>query len=713
MHGERRRQRTGAPAGRAGEAMRPAFEPLADPDGLLVRDPIENAQFELYTDRMVDPVEADADEFVLPVDTAVTVTAGRLEIPRLVNVFLWDEAGTMVGESVNQQRTEYPPGWYSLDLPLGPMKLQLVVDSGFVIRRSEHSTYVDFGDATTFRLGARSLHESPAGTITIGDDVEDAMRAVALSGSALKTTSPERSFPSLRGHPPLIERGDGFDAPDAFERPETDVAIEIPRDYGDLFRVSSLAYYLGADVVPGDERVLDVAGERYALDTDRGFEAEVSKLLKHVFFLDCVTRTEGFYPVNLHERDVVEPDLSFDPAAVYDATPAERLQAYLDVPYEVTEPHLPQWKLTADIEPDPDHVEAVPFVANELAAVRIPEDDEDPEVHDEPEALTEFYRADGATVRSATGEESATDWSNVVKPDETDAIEHAWIAEGFPLGASKTRVESYLRRLDRPARDQSSISIDIVCNEDEMSEEDIVEQFYGTRDIFEFDITVHYDLTGDELATVLQTDTDFLHYIGHVDEGGFQCADGMFDARTLDEVNVDAFLLNACKSYEQGDALVERGSYGGIVTLANVSNDPAVRIGRALARLLNNGFSLQAALSVARNVTLFGNKYITIGDGTLQLVQSKNGTPLSLDLRRQNDEYAVTIRGYPTLQCAMGSMFIPHTGESSKHYLNSGVIDTFHMSSAELREFFSNGVIPVLYDGSLTWSDELLQNEFD
>ncbi|CQH58999.1 uncharacterized protein HHUB_2878 [Halobacterium hubeiense] len=691
--------------------MRPEFEPLVDPDGVLVRAPIENAQFELYTDRVVDPVETDTDQFVLPVDSAVAIEAGRLEIPRLVNVFLWDDDGTMVGESVNQQHTEHASGWYSLDLPLGPMKLQIVAESGLTVRRSENATQVEFAGETPLLLGVRSLHESPAGTITIGDDVEDAMRAVALSGSALKTTSPERSFPSLRGHPPLIERADGFDAPDAFERPETDVAIEIPRDYGDLFRVSSLAYYLGADVVPGDDRVLDVAGERYDLDTDRGFEAEVSNLLKHVFFLDCVTRTEGFYPVNLHERNVVEPDLPFDSAAVYDATPAERLRAYLDVSYEVTAPHLPQWKLTADIEPDPDHVEAIPFVANELATVRIPEDDEDPDVHDEPEALTEFYRTDGATVRSTAGEEAAADWSNVVKPDETDAIEHAWIAEGFPLGASKTRVESYLRRLDRPARDQDSISIDIVCNEDEMSEEDIVEQFYGTRDVFEFDIAVHYDLTGDELADVLRKDTDFLHYIGHVDERGFQCADGMFDARTLEEVNVDAFLLNACKSYEQGDALVERGSYGGIVTLANISNDPAVRIGRALARLLNNGFTLQAGLSVARHVTLFGNKYITIGDGTLQLVQSKNGTPVATELTETTGGYKLTIRGYPTPRSSIGSMYQPHIKENTSQYLNSGIIDTFEVTVSDLREFFNRGVAPVLYDGGLTWSDELLQNE--
>ncbi|MXR20649.1 hypothetical protein [Halobacterium bonnevillei] len=689
--------------------MKPAFSPLVDPHGIQIRDPIENAQFELYTDRVVDPTRTDTDQFVLPVDSAVTVTAQKLEIPLLVNVFRWSADGTLVDETANQQRVAYDDDWHSLDVPIGPMKLQVIVDGELVIRRSENATYVEFPSPTTVKLGARSLHESPAGTITIGDGVEDAMRAVALSGSALKTTSPERSFPTLRGHPPLIERGDGFDAPDAFERPDTGVTIQIPRDYGDLYRVSTLAYYLGADVVPGKRRVLDVDGDRYDLETAHGFESEVSTLLKHVFFLDCVTRTEGFYPVNLHERNAVEDDLSFDLAAAYEASFSERLRTYLDVPYEVTEPHLPQWKLTADVEPLPEHVEAMPFVANELGAVRIPGTGEQPDVHEEPDELASFYRAEGATVRSTT--RSVGDGSNIVKPQETDAIEHAWIAAGFPVGASKTRVESYLRRLDRPVEERNSISIDIVCNEPEMTEEDIVEEFYGTRDLFEFEIDVHYELGGDELAAVLRKDTDFLHYIGHVDEDGFQCSDGMFDARTLREVNVDAFLLNACKSYEQGAALVDKGSYGGIVTLANVSNDPAVRVGRALARLLNNGFSLQAGLSVARNVTLFGSQYITIGDGTLQLVQSSNGTPVATELVETEDGYDFTIRGYPTFRSSLGSLYTPHIKRNTKRYLNSGVIDTFQVDEADLREFFSHGVAPVQFDGELRWSDELLENE--
>lgn len=697
--------------------MRPTFSPIERPPGLQVQDPIENAQFELYTDSVAAPerVSDDAadDGFALPVDSAVRFEAESLELPMLLNVSVWTQDGTYVGQSANQEVDSYPRRAYSLDLHVGPMKLQVAADAALQIRRAENTTFLEFEEATPVVLGARSLHESPAGTITIGDDVTDGMRAVSLFGSALKTTSPERSFPTLRGHPPLVERGDGFDAPDHLAAPDTDVAIEIRRDWGDLYQVSALAYYLGAEVRPGPERALVLGDERHVLGADRPFGDEVQALLEHVFLLDCVVRTEGLYPVDLHERAVLEPDLDIDLAAAYEAPLAERLETYLDVPYEVTEPHVPKWKLTADIAPEARRIESLPFVVNDLGRIRIHDPDaEPPEVAEEPEAVTSFLRGSQRSVHRSQSEVDF-DTTGVVKPPSTDAIEHVWLADGFPLGASKGAAEYYRRRFEYETPDRDAIRIDIVCNDPEMTEEEVVEEFYGARDFFEFDIEVHYGLSTDELGDLLQTEVDFLHYIGHVEEGGFLCEDGLFDARRLESTGVRAFLLNACRSYIQGQALVDRGSRGGIVTLTDISNDPAVRIGRALARLLNNGFSLLSGLSVARNVTIFGNQYITIGDGAVQLVQSKSGTPLSAEMTEIESGYELTMWAYPTSTTSIGSLFTPHLSNNGVHHINSGEIETFSIGDEKLSEFFDYGVTPVLYDGQLTWSDELKQELLD
>jgi len=89
------------------------------------------------------------------------------------------------------------------------------------------------------------------------------------------------------------------------------------------------------------------------------------------------------------------------------------------------------------------------------------------------------------------------------------------------------------------------------------------------------------------------------------------------------DVGVSAFLLNACQSYQQGEALVHRGSRGGIVTLSDVANSPATQLGRIIARLMNSGFNLRAALYVAKRELITGHQYIVVGDGGTTICHSR------------------------------------------------------------------------------------------
>lgn len=47
-------------------------------DGLRIVDPIENGQFELDTDRPVDPEPCGTDEFVFPVSRAARISAREI-----------------------------------------------------------------------------------------------------------------------------------------------------------------------------------------------------------------------------------------------------------------------------------------------------------------------------------------------------------------------------------------------------------------------------------------------------------------------------------------------------------------------------------------------------------------------------------------------------------------------------------------------------------
>ncbi|WP_276281686.1 hypothetical protein [Halorussus caseinilyticus] len=706
--------------------MDPTFTRTTERTGIEIADPIENARFELYTSRAVDPTPVPTHEFHFPVDSAVSVETSAVAVPKLANVLVRTQSGELVADNADHVDRSLAPGAYTVELSTAPMKLYLSVESALELRHDETAVRVAFGDPTEVAIGARSFHDQPAGTVTTTDDPAGAMKAVSLLGSALKTTSPERSFPTLRGHPPLIEVGEEFDAPEGIERPDTGVRIEIPAEYEYVYPVSSLAYYLGAEVVPADRpRLVTDEGFEYDLDGPLGFEKTVGRVLRQTFFFDCVTRTEGYYQVDLHERRAVESVVDLDFADLYDRSPAERLAAYLSVPYETVAAFVPEWNLTTDVMATPDNAEVLPFVASDLALVRCPRDPTTASVNPTPEPIDEFFRG-GAGGDSVTAGCASDDFTRstmdanaaapaqgeIFNPEPADTVEHAWVGDGFPLGANKASIESYRRRVQRSAPEKTSIEIHVVCNDERMMEEGVVEEFYGLRELLQFDVSVHYELTTDELRELLAEPADFLHYIGHVDDHGMRCPDGHLDARTLSDVNVKAFVLNACRSYTQGEALVESGSYGGVVTLAEIANSVATEIGQTLARLLNCGFSLRVALSVVKDTTAPAYQYVTVGDGGLTLCQSESGTPLHLEIESlESGRYRTKFRTYPSPSHGLGSMQKPNIAGVNTRYLASGVIDTYELSADELDSFFGLEVLPVELDGELRWSDEIRRQE--
>ena len=268
------------------------------------------------------------------------------------------------------------------------------------------------------------------------------------------------------------------------------------------------------------------------------------------------------------------------------------------------------------------------------------------------------------------------------------------------------------RRLDvEPASDER-IRVLVVCNDPKMSEENAVGDIYGMREWVEFDITTHEGLATDELAALLREDVDFLHYIGHVDDDGIRCADGHLDARTLSEVNVGAFLLNACQSYQQGRAMVDAGALGGVVTLTEVLNRTATEIGRTVAHFLNQGFSLLSMLDLLEESHRLAQRYMVVGDGNVSLVESESGTPYSASIAKSDDaEYQVELSGYPSRNYHIGTLFRTYIDEEGQFYLNSGTFDSFSVTAERLGEFLNMQAFPVKFDQELYWSNDL--NVFD
>lgn len=705
--------------------MEIAFRATAEPPGVEVVDPVEQRHLRIQTGTAVDPATASTDAFRFPVDAAVEVETNCLRFEQREEVHVHDASGDVVAELQADSRVEIDDGGqYELGIH-SSIQLYCRVDGPFTIDQGFGNFEISFPASTVVTIGARTLHERPAGTIVTTPDEQGLADAISLFSSALKTTSPERSFPTLRGHPPLVELGDSFDVPDGIEPRTADVTIEVPESYRHLLTVAPLSYYLAADVEFGaDPRLVTDDGFSLGLGTGQAFEDTVARTLKQQFLLDCVVRTEGLFPTELHERKALADDIPFDLRDTYESSIGERLRRYSQVPYEVVEPELPRWPLTAHLPGDPDSVPFLPFVVGDMGVVRNATGDVVTRTPTTNDGSTETLgEATGAAANSGTGGGTGVGGDadddmalTFVEPDHTgESLEHAWFGDHIPQGASMPTMAAFENQLDRGDRGES-IEIAVICNDPHMIDEQTsLEDAYGDRDELPYDVTTKFGLSTDALAEFLVHEpVDFLHYIGHAERDGLRCIDGKLDVRELDSVNLQTFLLNACQSQAQAMALVERGAFGGVGTLGDVVNDYAIEIGKLFAHLLNLGFPLRSAIDIVSETSTIGQQYIVVGDGSVDMVQSTGGSPLVSEITgegRFEREVAFTV--YPTNYNRLGSTAKMNLDSVTDAYLVPAETDAYAVPYDELREFLAWMTYPVTVDGEWRLNDQFGQADLN
>ncbi|WP_115863954.1 hypothetical protein [Halorussus litoreus] len=748
----------------------PTFARLSDATGLDVVDPIETRHFSLHTDRPVDPTNADTERFAFPVETACEIRCSRLRIPHMIPMEVRTPDGDhRVAVDLPTDRS-FPADDYLLELH-SHIKVYLRFEGSMAVDVTSEGVEIAFGEETRVEVGARSYHNAPAATITVPDDPEAVMKAVSAFPSALKTTSPEVAWPTLRGHPPRVERGDELNIPDGLGAPETGVTIRIPPEYGHVYAVAPLAYYLGADVVPGERaRLTTESGVDRALGENVAAVSEsVESLLKRVFLLDCVVRTEGLYPDDLHERTVLESRLDsgadLDFAALYEQSPADRLASYLAVPDHAVEAIESPWHRVAHVRPDPEAVELLPYVVNDLSVVHVEAGEGEPWTPTESqrqteEALDSFVRngaaregdllrsagtrdqfrrsngpgatsdgktdmdgesggtaeidadaetdadADGAKQRSARGVPEVGEY---IPLPEVDALEQAWVGDRTPVQGTKLVREAFEH--ERSTSEDGAVEITVVCNDEEMREEfDSAAEIYAARDDLRTNVTCKFGVETDDLRDLLARDSDMFHFVGHIDGLGFQCPDGILDAGTLDSTGAKTVLLNGCRSHDQGLELVKAGTRAAIVSLADLWNSGAVEVGETLAWLFYHGFNIGHVMRIVRDRTSLGGDYVVLGDPGVTIAQCANGVPTIYevsDIRSDSGEVVVEPHAYPARGYNAGSIYRPHLEEYEYFYVATGT-GYEKKSTFDLLQQTLDSSEPILVDGQLTRAGTLL-----
>lgn len=708
----------------------PEFDTLVERVGLEIFDPVEKVRFELWTPDSIDPEEADTDPFAFPLDSAVEFSTSQIEIPKLADVFIRERDGEYIGQySTASDQNTFTPWQYLVELTTTPLKLYLLVESGLEIQKTgEHSVVVDFGEETTVRVGARSFHEQPAGQVTITDDPEDLLNAISLFGAALKTTSPERSFPTLRGHPPRLKLGKEFQVSRGLDNPKTGVTLVVPPKRRAIAAASSLAYYLGAELVAGSPPRLIAGGVDYELPqpaTDLGwsreaddFEREVNQLLKQIFFLDCLTRTEGFYQFDLYEREALESDLDLDFAHLYDQSIPTQLDAYLDVPFETIRPYVPTWNLLVDVVPTPENLELLPYVVDDLALIRCSPPPEKRILRPEGDLADEYTtgreRRAYRELQSKPGADDPEvhDMSFAGKPFmpwPTRTVEHAYVGDGYPEGANKLMLEGFENQLDAEHADDSTINVHVVVNDPLLARKGILSHVYNDRNLIDIDVSYDQLVSPGELAAILEQPLDFFHFVGEVTPNGFGCPGNEFlKPYDVYPMGAKSFFLTGGTSYADAEWLIKRGSFGGVVAPEIEDGDDALVMGRWMARLLSQGFTLRSAASVVENVRPSQMEYCVLGDGGVSLVQSESSQPFLVDIESiNNDLYETILNAYPTNRWEVGSYGSANHGIDGPQHLTPGKLPAVEMNRDDLIDYLESEVMPIHIDGEYGWSDLL------
>ena len=670
-------------------------------DGIRIVDAVDNEVSIAIPDW--SPVPA-FQELSRPTDVEFAGTAQRLTIPtQIVRVY---DLGT--GESFD---TPTFVGGATLDegsfLAVLPATIHLYLrfegPASVAFRPAAQELEVALEVRQDVQMGARSNVRAPAETITIPRSVQGVATALSHMGAAHRTITPDRSFWTMRRHPPAIEFGTELDVPEhvASRTPETGIELRLPESLQTLFVAAPLAYYLGASVTLQDgcePRLLaPAAGVEYSLGPD--VVECIPATLARVFWLDCLARNGGPHA----EPDLVEHDLLTDVGIehehAYEASPAERLALYLDAPYQEVADELPEWPLSMHVDPSMAHVSTLPFLLNHLSFIYPPETAElgGPELMER--SLDDFYRSPPGPIASV----------EMLKPKLRRGRLHGWLAEGTPIDVFKTlpeAYENYIRYLETD--DAEEMSVVVVLNDRDMTgEHERVAEIYQERaSDSRMNVRLEEELSCSELAAIFAEPHEFLHYIGHCEVDGLRCSDGNLSVADLDRTNVQTFFLNACGSYYEGLELVRKGAIAGAVTFRKVLDEQAAKVGTAFAHLLISGFPIEPALRLARRRIMMGKDYVVVGNGMQTItMEHERATSVAYVDTRDSGDLRVSWDMYTAGD--HGSYYRVTAGEPTRPRL-TGNRTEFRLGPDELATFIADEDLPVILDGEFFWSHEIV-----
>jgi hypothetical protein len=577
-----------------------------------------------------------------------------------------DGDGLTLGASYGAEigtRADLPAGSYQVRSRTQPLVF-LRFDAAATLTVEPSGATVSFDTPATVSIGFRSNSDFPDATVTVPRTPAGVAAAIGTFSAALRTTSPDASFPTMRGFPPLVEFGEESVPAGVRDRvPTVDAEIETPPAVADLFAVAPVATYTGASVAVTDRPAVTV---RFG-DAERELPAAPAvapaarRLLHRFVGLDCLVRNAGEYGSDLAECDALPDGVAED---WYDAPPGARFERYLASDLDSTVEALPPFHQTATVEPRIARTPLLSHLQNDLCPVRLP-----------GEPAGEAPPVSPHAPHVLVGDVDRT----TVTSDDAIPVEG--------------RVAAYPNQLQEGPTVKR-----IVCTSPDRDDADCLERaarIYRQREPTDSRVRVETTVGADELAAVLEERTYAVQYVGDCDpDRGLRCADGWLDPGSL-AVGAGIVLLDAARSLETARTLVDEGA------VAVVCTDADDRLGAtpALLGLVFDKANVGSATSLARAHDAVADHVQIVGDGSY----SAQAHPLLYATVSESDPSEPRPFRYEmhSLSTTQGSVY-KFGGSRARLGGNPTVA---HLSVETIRETLADGTDPIVHDGEIHWPE--------
>ncbi|WP_312911450.1 hypothetical protein [Natronosalvus caseinilyticus] len=551
--------------------------------------------------------------FTEPVDDVISARVSELALPAnfpLLSEVFADGTARRRAAIDDESRLDIDPGSYRL-LIEAPVQVTIRFDGEATIRSTDGELTISFPHPQRVSLGFTTWLKRPRETITVPRTPEGIATGLSHMSASIRAANSQKVTAMNRPHPPRIRYDDSLEVPDAVRNrtPETGIELRIPSSLEYLFPAAPLVYYLGARIRlgPGDP-VLSIDGaERYRFESMPGFQYQCASLLRRVFLLDMLVRSDQHTDVPPQELDLFSL-LEFDPATCVDFEPGPQLAYYLEADFERISHALPDWHFVGYVEPTLDHVEAIPYLLQYLATIYHP----------------------AAAPGSTSGGEAHRRWQRAPDTVPRRLVEGGphgsaavWMADGAPPDPTLFRASpaGFVNRPEYVDRAETAGSVVVVCNDASRTDECAAAvNRYRTTGPADIDLEVRTDLSCADLREQFERGADFLHFVGDCRDG-LSCPDGTLALETLEQSHVRLFFLDGYDSLEAGETCIERGSVGGFVRGAGELN-PAYR--ERLLGLFAQGLTVDQTVRYAALPADERGDVVALGDAHQQLARMLN-----------------------------------------------------------------------------------------